>query len=179
MAWKLFASVKQSSPVTDSVEIQQALAQFASECYKLRFEVGSLDVDASPSEVMSLLLDARRRLDRIEELLHKTILVRGRLSRVNSAASVAAEEAWDEQAIKNKSRSTGVVTDYSGPRERYAESNLATLNERRAMRQAAELLSLANDSFDVIKLAHQGLDRVRQECLVLLRSLRFESSLEH
>jgi len=133
---------------------------------------------ATPSEVLAGLQDIRRRIDRVEELLSQVMRARARAQRAATLAQAEADDAWDEAIRRVRSAPLQAGGEYSSARERHAEANLAILDRRHAARRAAELAHQCDEATDVIRLAHRGLDGVRQDCLAILRALAFESHLE-
>lgn len=163
--------------MTVDEEIKTHLGGMVKEAFELRFGVKQFHSGQAPIEVLEILLDTRKRLDRVEELLFRAIQTRALMGRRNTAALALADEAWDRVSTENTPRSR-VVDDYTGPRERYAHNNLATLELRHTARKVRELFDVADESMDEIRLFQRGLNDYRQECLVLLRSVQFETSLE-
>lgn len=158
--------------------LSEVLNNIISEARSLRFSGSLPPLESSPSEVLSCLQEARQKLDRVDELLMKVTRIKARSQRAKSVADALSEEAWDMS--NQKQRSSGVQRggDFLGPRERYADANLATLNERRAAREASDLVSLASEAYDCVWIVHRGLDGLRQDILSMLRTLSFESTLE-
>ena len=130
-------------------------------------------VHAAPSELVEYLLDVRRRQDRVEELLGRSMRHKVATQRTLDEAKTAAEEEWDRVAVANKN-----ANDYTSAKERAAEANLATLDLRRQVRKAEDALAVANELVEQLRLAHRGLDSTRQDIHTILRALSFESSLE-
>lgn len=160
-------------------EVRARLGEFIEEAFALRFQLGEWPANAAPAEVLARLLDIRSRLDRVDELLFRAVRIKSEVGRVHTRAHVAAEAAWDQASVATRRapavRGSG---EFTGPRERYAEANLATLGQRRSSRQAEEVKSFADEAVEVLRIAQRGLDGARQETLQMLRSLQFESNLE-
>lgn len=136
------------------------------------------DTQAPPHEVHAYLLDVRRRLDRVEQILAVTTRARAAVKRVAVDTAAAAEDAWDTAILKVRNNPVRRGDEYSSARERAAEANLECLSARRAARRATESLSHAEELLDVVRLLHKGLDGVRQDTLTTLRLVQFESHLE-
>lgn len=131
---------------------------------------------ADPQEVLESLLEVRRRYDRVEEIYLTVLQVRGKIARAKQARQAEAEDAWNE-ALK-RARASPTREDYEGPRERYAEADLATIDFKVKARQAEALASIADGALECIKTVLRGLDGTRQDHLTWLRSLSFQSHLE-
>jgi hypothetical protein len=167
-------------------ELEQQLVAWAAEAVALRFDVVA-DGSSPPRlpegvfgahEVLEQLRVTRRRLDRIEGLLSRCTIAKARASRASVHARAEAEHAWDQSSQRERSRPAARGSDFTGPRERYADSNLATLAEQRSARSAASLASVAEEALDVVRIAHRGLNDMRADLHLMLRSLSVESTLE-
>lgn len=158
--------------------VEDTLAACVREVTALRRDVKFPHAGAAPTEVQEALLDTRQRLDRVEEILSQVIGYRGAARRRLTEATASADEVWDRASVTTRGNTTLTGRDFTGPRERYADANLATLESRRAQRIVAEMSSRVDDAHDQIRLMHRGLDGVRQDLIVLLRSAQFLSSLE-
>jgi len=157
------------------------LEVLVTEAVELRFGARSFpeDVQIHPDLVQLILLDARKRLDRMEELLVTAIRVRGRARGAASARQNEVDDEWAraiDRSRKDARRTSG--NDYSGAKERYAEADLAVLELRIKQRQAQAFADQAQVAYDVVRVCHRGLDTLRGDCVAYLRSLQFESSLE-
>src|SRR5687768_16899500 len=135
-------------------DVESTLLGFMEEAYRLRFgKTVSPNPGEGVTELLSKLLDVRRSMDRVEELLFKSLRIRAKIDRINTSVQADVEDKWD-QAVKD-TRSNSVIrgSDMVGPRERYADANLATLVVRREARRVAALMSTANEAVEVIKLS--------------------------
>lgn len=133
----------------------------------------------NPSEgtaaITDMLIRVRQRSDRVDGLLSKVTLAKGRYKRAMEQAKFSAEQAYDEATRDNSARRT---QEFVTGRERHADASLDSLEERRMAHQAARLVSIAEDSYEVIKQIHWSLDGIRKELRAVIHSLQFESSLE-
>lgn len=159
-------------------EIEKRIAELLSEALSLRSDSSMPYSEASPQVVLNSLLDNRQRVDRLEGIYLQVIQIRARLSRRTSAVKAEAEDAWAEALSSMKSQGARNRDQYEGPRERYAEADLATLDLKRKARKAEELLNIAIEADDVIKTALRGLNEVIQDHRIWLRSLQFQTYLE-
>ncbi len=168
--------MKDAAP--DPAEKQAAADVYLREARALRAVDPLPDAQAPPHEVHGYLLDVRRRLDRLEQILALATRARALAKRTATEALTTADEAWDEACMKIRTNPVRRGDEYSSARERAAEANLACLSTSRAARRAAESLAHADELLDVLRLLHKGLDGVRQDTLTTLRLVQFESHLE-
>ncbi len=164
--------------MTDSPDIKQNLISFIEEVFTLRFGAEGAKPGEGPSEVLARLLEIRNRIDRVEELLIRSLRVKARVHRLNASVQATVDDEWDQAVSATRSSPSLRGSDMVGPRERYAEANLTTLSSRREARKVADLASYADEAVDTIRVALRGLGDVRQDLNTVLRALQFESSLE-
>lgn len=155
-------------------ELELQVSGWVAEALQIRFEgTPSLPVDATvASEIMQVLLDVRQRLDRLEGLLGVARRAKGRAHRASRTGRWEADTSWDQAVVAIPRR------EYEGPRERYAEASLASLVQQRTARAGENLSSVADEAYDVIKMAHDGMSSLRYDLVAMLRGFGFESSLE-
>ncbi len=160
-------------------EIRRSLDDMMAEARLLRSGLPDMPgVQAAPHEVHEYLLDVRRRLDRIEQLVAVAVRIRATARRFAQRKNDSAESAWDEAIVRIRNAPVRRGDEFSSARERAAEANLATIALRRTARDGAEALSHAEEAHEHLKLLHRGLDGVRHDTLTVLRSVQFESHLE-
>ena len=128
----------------------------------------------SIAEMTDLLLRVRARADRVDELLSKVTLARGRARRAKEEAAFAADQAL-MQATQIRA---GQRVEFSSAAERAADAKLDSFNERRVAYLRDRLVSVTNDSYEVISQIHWQLDAIRKDLRAALHALQFESSLE-
>jgi hypothetical protein len=168
----------QRGPVTTST-LSGVLDDMMAEARTLRSGLEAMPgTAAAPHEMHDYLLDVRRRLDRIEQLVAIITRIRGNARRFCATAAAHAEEAWDEAITRIRSAPVRRGDEFSSARERAAEANLATITERRAAQDAADAAAWCDETYDHLRLLYRGLDGVRHDTLQLLRLLQFESHLE-
>jgi len=124
------------------------------------------------------LREVRGRQDRIEELLRNAVRLRARVQRAAQLTQHRLDDATDQALHTNRTASVTPLGEYSSARERTAEANLATIDLRVAARDAHQLAHRCDETVDVLRLTHRGLDGVRQDIHALLRASAFESHLE-
>lgn len=128
----------------------------------------------SPSEIMDLLRRVRSRSDRVDELLSKATLARGRARRAKEEAQFVAERAL-MQATQRRAANR---VEFSSGREREADAKLDAFEETRVAYQRNRLVSVTNDAHEVITQVHWQLDAIRKDLRSSLHALQFESGLE-
>lgn len=129
--------------------------------------------DGTPA-ITEALLRVRVRSDRVDELLSRVTLERGRAKRAKEGAQFAADTALMEATKHHADRRV----EFSSGREREAEAKLDSLEQRRLAHQSDRLVGIANDAYEVISQVHWQLDGIRKDIRATLHALQFESSLE-
>lgn len=154
-------------------QLEQQVVAWAAEALDLRFGASPLPPSGSgPHVLQDSLVVLRQRLDRCEGLMAAVIQARGRSRRASTEGKNLAEDAWGHAIHGMPKR------EYEGPRERYAEASLLSFEQQRESRQAARLLDVVQESYDVVKLSMDGLSSLRYDHVAALRAFSFESSLE-
>lgn len=159
-------------------QIFDVLQRHVAEALATRYNAGLPEVGADPRTLLESLQHARRSLDRVEELLTQTMRLRAATQRVASHAGNEFDDAWDQAAVARKNAPVIHGGEFSSARERTAEANLATLDLRNTARRAGDLAHRCDEAVDLIRLAHRGLEGLRQDHLAILRHLQFESTLD-
>lgn len=154
------------------------LKNYLTEALDLRFGHELPGPQATPQDIFTALLDVRQRLDRIEHFLAAATRARHRTRAAVDLATAVAEDAWDEQIHQQRQAPVSTGPDYTSAKERHAEANLATMDQRRAVRAAAATHHAVDEVFEVLKLTHRGLDGTRHDLLGILRGLQIETALE-
>lgn len=158
-------------PIT---ELEGQLAAWVTEALELRFG-GGVELppsESTPAAVHASLLSVRSRLDRIDGIYIRVLRARGRCRRAAKTGRYLADDAWDVSVTGQRRQ------DYQGPRERYAEASLSSFEQQRAARASETLLSHADDAYEAVRVAREGLNNLRADHVAVLRSVQFESSLE-
>lgn len=169
---------------SDDSQLSERLNAWVGECVILRFgredeEVTLPPVTATPQEVLNSLIEVRKRLDRVHEIMAQSTRLKSRAIRNKFAAKYEAEDAWDHALEKQRMQSVRRnSSEFEGPKERYSKANLESFKEQRTARQAEVLASKVEEADEVIRQCHWGLDTLRQDHLTMLRTLGFESTLE-
>lgn len=160
----------------DGGGLAERLRPLLAEAVLLRTEAPPLLAEASPQELLTALAELRARLDRVEAILRGVIRVRAQAKRVVDGLDAQLIEEWDQALMRV--RASGVRREYEGARERYAETNLATLPLRRRVREAQHTLSVAEEALELLRFLHRGLDSHRADLHVMVRALTVERSLD-
>jgi hypothetical protein len=123
-------------------------------------------IDSGPREILDCLMNVRAALDAIEERLTSAIRFRSRIRDAHKISLGEYEDAWAQATGAAAKRGRGSSGwGEPAPRERYAESDLLTLDQ-------------ANDAVDLISRSYRSLDEVRKDLHLMLRAINVESSLE-
>lgn len=162
--------------------VSEQLYAWLSEAVELRFgeandPEGALILPSQqdgPGAFVGVLLRARQRADRIEELLVKAKRVRRALYVKMQEASDAAEDKMDEALAEGAASRQ----EFSLGIERKAEASLKSFEEKRAQRAAQRRLDVADEVVDALKDIHFGLSGWRNDVRDIIRSFQLESNLE-
>jgi hypothetical protein len=140
-------------------------------------ELRKVDVpglDDGPVRFGEVLLEARGNLDRVEEILSQA-------SAMASAARIHARETAekaDDDLDKAIAARMKRARDFEGARERLADASLTVLGPRREARSAQKVADMAASVEARIRLAHRGLDGLRQDLAAVLRHVSWENSMD-
>lgn len=137
--------------------------------------IGTVRIEDGLREILDLLLRVRVRSDRVDELLAKVTQAKGRAKRAQDGAQFAADVAYDEATRGNAARRT---IEFSTGRERHADAALDSLEVRRTAHQAARLVSVTTEAYEVVNQVHWQLEGIRKDLRASLHAFQFESSLE-
>jgi hypothetical protein len=164
-----------AGPEALSAEMQRWLA----EAQQLRTMVSRAlpQRDAHASRFYEALHYVRAAQDRMEELLGNAITMRGGARRWARSYTDAAEDAFDARsaALRSTGRGQG---DYSTGRERQADVNLQILGSLQTARAAQRMFDEAEEILERLRLAHRGIDTVRQDLNAMLRYLNWDTHME-
>jgi hypothetical protein len=161
--------------------LEEQFASWIQEALELRYgsesEIPAYGSD--PQVVFESLLDTRRKIDRVEGILASVEQANGRVDRMLAVTEFARDAAWDEALKANrKAGIRGGGSDFQGPRERYADANLATLKERRDAHEIDVLSRSAKTAATVVRQCLRGLNGVREDHLAILRAMNIGTRLE-
>ncbi len=162
--------------MSGSAELHAALVSATQEIVVLRSSVVVPGAYATTSDLLDAVLDVRRRLDRVEELLGNLLRIRAEAKRKHTAVAIAVEDAWDAAAVR--ARNSSVRDEYTSARERTAATNLEVLDLRRAERSADEDARRCDEAVEFARLRYSGLTGLRQDIIAIVKARQFESSLD-
>jgi hypothetical protein len=146
----------------------------------LRREIGEAApaADAAPPQIADALTVVRGLLDRMEEIYSRLTGMHGSARRSARQLSQALDDAADPVYCRLRDEAARRGGNYSTGRERAADVNLETLEQRRAHRQAEILEDVSGEILERARLAYRGADGARQDLNTRLRFLQWESNLE-
>lgn len=141
--------------------IRGSLTTAMESAIKIRFEFQYPEFGSESIDLHRALVNIQDNLTMLEKTLGSVTGIKAALDRSVAHARLVWQEAWDRAISKPSKRIS--LTEYATGKEKAAEANLASLEEARELRQREELLSLANEAVDVVRLHYYGLDKVRQD----------------
>lgn len=161
----------------ESQKFYDILSDRLTNAYRVRkeFMVGETDLRFTdgPEELYDKLKRTRNGLDQLETLLNSAIMVKAEVERLRNKRLGDVEDAEVTVA-----ESTRKGKDFQSARDRNIDVNMATISERRSLRQAEEVLIEARATVDVIRNMHRGLDSHRRDIETGLRALTMITTLE-
>lgn len=163
---------------TSQSELQSYLDKAVADATKYRSGKTELGADASYPEVLDALVDLRRRYDRVEEIYRNVLQIKCRTVLLRNQLQAEVSDEWNAAVVRVRQNSTKAGDEYMGPRERYAEADLMTLETKLKSRRADALAESAATALECVKTILRGLDGTRQDHLTWLRTLNFATSLE-
>lgn len=159
-------------------DLEGQLAPYVEEVLRLRLEASIPHSSAIPQAVLDSLLDVRAKSDRVEAISIQVMRMRHRAARKVASLKASVDDAWSQAIVDVKKAGARSGDQYEGPRERYAQADLAVLTLKRESRKAEELLSILDEASDVIKTALRGLNEVIQDHRIWLRTIQVQSYIE-
>jgi hypothetical protein len=162
--------------------LSEILSKWLKEAAELRYGAKPVPIGADQSVLLAALQDYRARLDRIEYLMVQAVLIKGKAYRATKVLQDDAQDKWDESLTRNNAKKTASLVgaqEFIAPKEKYASANLATFEERRAVRISEDDLSWAETSVDAITKMYRGLDSARQDLLTRIKAIPMVNSMEY
>lgn len=166
-----------------SEDFEEKILKFVQEVIELRH--GDAEDPDGPLRIVSLedglrdvayeLQRTRRRIDRVDYLRDQVALIRSRL-RKNKAIKDFQAEAKFSQAFSDRDR---VKKEYASALSVKSNATLDSFDELRAAHEAKMQIDLVNESYEIIDRVGRQLDGIRNDLRTMLRTLQFESSLDH
>ena len=163
--------------MTESVDLPDLDERFAaaiSEASDLRKQLEQPAATDGPDAIHRRLIEARRALDRVDELVVWAIGVRGRTR--NALARARYElEAKEDPIYVAVSRSS---VEFTTGRERSAQVQVKSLAERMEVYRLEQVDNDAWTVLDQLRAIHRGVDAARRDADAQLRLLTLERNLE-
>jgi hypothetical protein len=164
--------------VNDTEDVEGSIAPYVQEVLRLRSEASIPSSAAIPQAVLDSLLEVRAKADRVEEINIRILHLRHMASRRVTYVQAQVDDAWAQAIVDLKKAGSRSGDQYEGPRERYAQADLATLALKRELRKEERLLSHVDEASDIVKMALRGLNEVIQDHRIWLRTLQVQSYIE-
>ena len=166
-------------------EIEKKVMKWVEEALELRHgdagdEAGTLgqgfaELDVqSTRNIIDLMFRIRQRSDRVDYLLSLVAQAKGRAQRAQSEAKFVADEKY-ERAMNDRS---STKREFTSGREIHANASIDSIDDRRIAHKAARLVSVTQEAYDVVNQIGWQLQRLRDDLKEMLRTLRFEHSLD-
>jgi hypothetical protein len=163
--------------------VEDILYKWVKEALDLRHGAGTdpegrltvVDLAEGHSAINAMLIRVRVRSDRVDEILSKVTMARGRLKRAQDQAQFEAALAYD---TATQQRAATRVVEFTTKAERHADAALDSIEQKRLAHMAERLVSVALEAYEVVNQVHWQLDAIRKDLRATLHSLQFESSLE-
>lgn len=128
-----------------------------------------------PMDVVEHLRQIQMRAARVDQLLANCTQARARARRAQDYAKFTAELAFDEATQQNAARRT---TEFTTREERKADAALDSLEERRLAHQAARLVSVTDEAYEVVRQIHWQLENLRKDARAAINALHIDARLE-
>lgn len=162
--------------------VPEVMAEYLKEAAELRYTAPVVKSTGDQSELLQALQDYRTRLDRIEYLLVRAVIRKGEAYRAMKDAQEQASNKWDESLARSKEQKTVSLVaaqEFVAPKEKYAAANIATVEERHAVRKAENVFSWADTAVDALQKMYRGLDSARQDLLTRIKAIPMVSGMEY
>jgi hypothetical protein len=167
-------SPEPESSVSDLPDLSPRLLKWVSECSAIRKALDKPDLADGPHALHKQLLQARRGLDRIEEVLTQLVALRGRTRAGMLGAKWALEEA-ESKAYTSRKIAFG---EFTTGREKEAWVYTQTVIEKLGLNRLTLLDEEVGATLEIVRTLHRGIDSFRRDTDSRLRLITFERSLE-
>lgn len=167
-------SPEPESSVSDLPDLSPRLLKWVAECTSIRKALDKPDLGDGPHALHKQLLQARRGLDRIEEVLTQLIALKAR----SRAGMLAAK--WDLEEAESKAYNSRKVAfgEFSTGKEKEAWVYSQTVSEKFALNRLIILDEEVGATLEIVRTLHRGIDSYRRDTDARLRIVTFERSLE-
>lgn len=134
-----------------------------------------VSLDDGPHAVTYELTRVRTRVDRVDFLRTQVSLVRIKLRKARAEAKFQADsKLMEATSARNKTK-----VEFTSADAIRADAGLDSFEERRAAHEAQVLADVVEDSFRIIDKIAFELDSIRNDLRAIIKSLQFESTLDH
>jgi hypothetical protein len=167
-------SPEPESSGSDLPDISPRLLKWVSECTTIRRALDKPDLGDGPHALHKQLLQARRALDRIEEVLTQLVALKAR----SRAGMLAAK--WELESAESKAYNSRKIGfgEFTTGREKEAWVYSQTVVEKLTLNRLMLLDEEVTATLDIVRTLHRGADSVRRDADTRLRLMTFERSLE-
>jgi hypothetical protein len=162
----------------ETKDLAARMESLMTEALTLRSSVHLPKVTDQADEVLVRLQQARQAQDRVEEIMLIIGRSKAMAQRQKTSFENVADDAWANALRNLRALPTFRNTEYVGPRERYAEADLSTMEHKANFRRAEEELSYVVEAYDFVRTIYFGLNGVRDDIKDILRKSTFQSRLE-
>lgn len=167
----------------NSEVIESTVLSSVAEAMELRHgtagdEEGALRIvslDSGIHTVATELQRVRKRIDRVDYLRDQTALIRSKLRKSKAETDFLAEAKFS-QAFSDRDR---VKHEYASALSVKSNATLDSFEELRAAHEAKMQIDLVNECYEIIDRIGRQLDGIRNDLRTMLRTLQFESTLDH
>lgn len=159
-------------------DIVARMEDFMAEVVELRSSVELPKITDHADEIVERLQHTRQALDRIEEIWRTVGRSKALAQRQMTSLENVANDAWANALRNLRALPTFRNTEYVGPRERYAEADLSTMDARQNFRRAQEQLSHIEEAYDFVKTVYFGMKDVREDIKDILRAQSVQTKME-
>ncbi len=133
-------------------------------------------VELLPNEdVLHIMGRLPSRTERVNGIKASVTRGKGRIRRAATESKFEAEIAYDTamQKRSNKRR------EFTSAKEMNADASLDSLDQRRNAHKLGRLVSFADEAYEIVQQVDWQLSSMRTDLREILRSARFESSIDH
>lgn len=137
--------------------------------------LAEVSIESGTQAIMHELTRVRKRADRVDYIRTNVARLRSRLKKARTQAKFIAE-AENMKAMSHRNK---VKIEFDSADAVRAEAGLDSFEERRAAHEAQVLFDVVEDSYWIIDKIASELDSIRNDLRAIIKSLQFESTLEH
>lgn len=169
--------------MNNSTKVETLVLEWVAEAIELRHgEAGDAEgklkevtIEDGTHSVLYELSRVRKRSDRIDYLRTQTAQLRSRLRKARAVAKFKAES----KTMETMTHSNKYKLEYDSAEAVKAKAGLDAFEERREAHEAQVLLDVVEDSYWIIDRISSEMNSIRNDLRAIIKSLQFESTLEH